>query len=142
MTRVLISSTTTDLSDYRAAAQAVCAEEGMIPVAMERFPALGLSASAGSLERFSGGDVYVGIVAFRYGTIEPGRDRSITEMEFDYAGELGIERLCFLMHPDHVVPPAARERSCERRERLAAFRARLEGSLIRQLFTTVEDFKA
>ncbi|WP_300332684.1 DUF4062 domain-containing protein [Accumulibacter sp.] len=41
-------------------------------------------------------DAYLGIVGLRYGFVPPGQSKSITELEFDAAGEAGKERYLFL----------------------------------------------
>ena len=92
-----------------------------------------------SKRKLSAADVYVGIVAYRYGYIDPGDGRSVTEIEFDYAGELGLQRLCFLSDPDYPWPPEAIDAD---RARVEAFRRRLEQEVIRVTFTTVDDFRA
>ena len=101
MAKVFISSTGKDLTEYREAATAVCLELGLFPIAMEFFAAVGKGATAGSKSKLDDADVYVGIFAHRYGYIEDGYDKSVTEIEFDYAGEKRLDRLCFLLDPKH-----------------------------------------
>jgi hypothetical protein len=138
--RVFVSSTGQDLSAYRAAAFDTCLKLGLLPIAMEFFEAMEAGATEGSKQKLEEADVYVGIFAHRYGYIEEGAERSVTEIEFDFAGERGVERLCFLIDPAHLWPPGAID--VENYERLKAFKVRLEQSPIRSLFTTVDDFQA
>src|ERR671919_155143 len=126
MTNVLISSTGWDLADHRRAAIEVCNRLEFVPKAMEYFPAMPQGPTEGSLLRFSDGDVYVGIFAGKYGTIDVAHDRSITELEYDFAGEQGIDRLCFLADPEHPLLPDAQEQAENRRARLEAFKARIQ----------------
>ena len=42
-------------------------------------------------------DIFIGIYAFRYGFIPEGYDISITHLEYEAAGEVGIPRLIFLI---------------------------------------------
>src|SRR5438045_9492994 len=98
--RVFLSSTGRDLGDYRAAAIAVCNELGLIPVAMEFWESLGRGATAISLTKLDDCDVFVGFFAHRYGYVEDGDDRSVTEREFDHAAGK-MDRLCFVMSADH-----------------------------------------
>src|SRR5262249_11148831 len=93
--KAFISSTSEDLADYRAAAREVCARLSLIPVGMEDFESMGVGATAGSQSKVKESNVYVGIIANRYGYIEAGHDKSVTELEFEYAGRLGLDRLCF-----------------------------------------------
>jgi Domain of unknown function (DUF4062)/NB-ARC domain len=135
----MISSTGRDLSAYRQAAVEACGALGLAPVAMELFEAMGAGAAVGSKRKLATADVYVGIVAYRYGYTDPGDGRSVTEIEFDYAGELGLQRLCFLSDPDYPWPPEAIDAD---RARVEAFRRRVEREVIRATFTTVDDFRA
>jgi hypothetical protein len=136
---VIISSTGLDLRDYREAAEEICKRLHLFPVAMEYFEAMGLGATEGSKRKIDEADVYVGIYAHRYGYIEQGHDKSVTEIEFDYAGERNIERLCFVVDPKWPWPPDAWD--YKNQEPLQSFKARLSASLIRSQFTTVDDLR-
>lgn len=140
MTKVFISSTGKDLVEYRKAAIETCLRLGFEPVAMEQFEAMGLGATAGSLKKLEECDLYVGIFAHRYGYIEDGHDRSVTEMEYDHAatGSHKIERLCFLLDPEHPWPPIHIDYA--NYARLAAFKEKIEKEVIRARFTTVDSF--
>lgn len=136
---VIISSTGLDLRDYREAAEEICKRLHLFPVAMEYFEAMGLGATEGSKRKIDEADVYVGIYAHRYGYIEQGHDKSVTEIEFDYAGQRNIERLCFLVDPKWPWPPEAWD--YKNQERLQSFKSRVDASLIRGQFTTVNDLR-
>lgn len=140
MTKVFISSTSIDLQDYRRAAIELCNRLGMVPVAMEFFESMGRGATEGSRQKLREADLYVGVFAFRYGYIEDGYDRGVTEIEFEYAGELGMERLCFLVDPTFPWPPDSIDYA--NYERLREFKRRLDQAVIRSTFTTVDDFRA
>src|SRR5215210_88011 len=139
MTRVFIGSTGKDLEGYRSAAIGECNRLGLVPVAMEFFEAMGVGATEGSKRQLDDADLYVGIFAHRYGYREEGHEQSVTEIEFDYAGERGLDRLCFLINPDHPWPPRFTDH--ENYPRLEAFKSRIDTALIRAEFTTVEDFR-
>ena len=138
MANVFISSTGKDLTDYRQAAIDVCVRLGLTPVAMEFFEAMGIGATNGSKSKLDEADVYVGVIAHRYGYIEDGYDKSVTEVEFDYAGEKKLKRLCFLLDPKHPWPQDAVDH--ENYKRLEKFKARIN-KLIRAQFTDVNSFK-
>jgi hypothetical protein len=140
MHSAFISSTSRDLAEYRDAAIDVCNSRQIVPIAMEFFEAMGAGATAGSKRALEQADLYVGIVAHRYGYIEDGYDASVTESEFDYAGARGLERLCFLVRPDYPWPPDAID--YEHHDRLNAFKQRLEKAVIRHEFSTLDDFRA
>lgn len=140
MASVFISSTGMDLAEYRAGAIEVCNRLGLIPVAMEFFEAMGAGATQGSVTKLEVADVYVGIFAHRYGFIEPGRAASVTELEFDHAGARRLERLCFMLKEGYPWPPSAVDH--EHIDELNRFKAKVNRQLIRQEFTSVDDFKA
>lgn len=96
-----------------------------------------MGATAGSRSKLDGAGVYVGIIAWRYSYVEPGLTTSVTEAEFDYAEEKEIERLCFILDPNHPWPIDAVD---TQRDAIVAFRAKV-GRLIRAQFTTVDTFK-
>lgn len=133
-----ISSTHEDLKLYRDAAIEVCLSTGIFPIAMEYFEAMDAGATEGSKRKLKEANLYIGIFAHRYGYIETGYDKSVTEIEFDYAGELNLPRLCFLVDPDYPWPVDKIDH--ENYERLEEFKARLEKTLIRARFTTVDNF--
>ncbi len=142
MAKVFIGSTSRDLHAYRQAAIDECNRLGLVPIAMEFFPAIGVGATAGCKRKLDEADLYVGILAHRYGFIEAGQTASVTEIEFDYAGEpRGLERLCFLTDPGKSDPALMELAEPEHRERMADFRARVEASVIRQYFTSLDDFR-
>jgi len=139
MTNVFISSTSVDLTEYRKAAIEVCLRLGFLPIGMEYFGPMGVGATEGSKRKLDEADLYVGIFAHRYGYIEDGYDKSVTEIEFDYAGERQLERLCFIVHPQYEWPNTPQYRDDPSRVKI--FQDRLSKDLIRIYFTSVDDFR-
>ena len=135
--KVFISSTGLDLLEYRQAAIDVCLKLGLLPVAMEHFEAMGVGANEGSKDKLGKCDVYVGIFAYRYGYIEDGYETSVTENEFEYAGQRGLDRLCFVVDPK--TPWPEENRDYENRVKHLEFMTRVN-KLIRAQFTSVDDF--
>jgi hypothetical protein len=140
MPGVFIGSTSRDLQEYRKAAIEECNRLGLAPVAMEFFEAMGHGATKGSQLQLDKADMYVGIFAHRYGYIEESYDKSVTEIEFDYAGERGLERICFVVDSTFPWPPDSIDYA--NYPKLQEFKSRLDKSLIRAQFTTVDDFRA
>ncbi|MEM7308202.1 MAG: NB-ARC domain-containing protein [Planctomycetota bacterium] len=140
MARVFLSSTGADLSAYRQAAIETCLALGLFPVAMEHFEVEGSGAADASTAKLDTCDVYVGVFAHRYGTVDVARGVSIVEHEYDHAGARGVERLCFLVDDEHPWPPSSVDH--EHHAALAAFKERVEGEVVRGRFTTVSDFRA
>lgn len=139
MTRVFIGSTSKDLVDYRQMAIEVCLRLGTMPVAMEFFEVGARGAAELCRRKIDDSDLYVGIIAHRYGHIDPDVNRSITEIEFDHAGERRLDRLCFLVDESYPWPADAIDRG-ENYKHVAAFRARIDRTLVRGQFTTVDNF--
>jgi len=104
--RVFISGTTSDLAEHRAAVIDACLRVGVEPLAVENTDADGTDSIARAADLVDRADVYIGILAFRYGIVPAGQDRSLTEIEYEQAREKGIPRLIFLMSDDHPVRPA------------------------------------
>src|SRR5580692_3760832 len=86
---VMISSTARDLPEHREQVRLACIRAGFEPRwMMEHLTAEDASAVDVSLRMVEDADVYLGILAYRYGTIPPGAEVSITEMEYDQAVKL------------------------------------------------------
>lgn len=137
---VFISSTSRDLTVYRDAAIEVCNRLKLVPIAMEFFEAMSAGATSGSKQKLEESNLYVGIFAHRYGYIEDGYNKAVTEIEFDHAGKLNLDRLCFLVDPTYPWPPDAID--YKNNEQLQRFKSSIDKSLIRSQFTDVNDFKA
>lgn len=137
--KVFISATRQDLDKYCAAAIEECNRLQLVPIDMQYFEAMSAGATEGSLKKVEEADAFVGIYAHRYGYIPAGHEKSITELEYDFASEKGIERLCFLVDPRYPWPPDSIDH--ENYGRLTAFKNRIEKTHIRGTFTTIDSFK-
>jgi hypothetical protein len=82
---------------------AACLSLNFVPKMMEHLPATDADAIQASLNLVDQADVYVGVLAYRYGYVPKGQEISITEMEYRRAEERKIPRLIFLIHKDHLV---------------------------------------
>ena len=100
MARIYVSSTYSDLKEHREKVYRVLRQLGHDAVAMEDYVATDQRPLARCLADVEACDLYVGIVAHRYGHVpehnNPDR-RSITELEYRLAETLGIPRLIFLL---------------------------------------------
>ena len=123
--RVIISSTARDLPEHRKEAMEACRRQGFLAMPMEDLPASDEGAIAVSLGMVDNADIYLGILAHRYGYVPKGHDISITEMEYNRAGERGIPRLMFVMHEEHAIRVGDVEMG-EGAEKLKAFKQRVE----------------
>jgi hypothetical protein len=140
MIKVFLSSTSRDLGPYRQKAIEICRRFDFEPIAMEYFEAMSVGATQGSLRKVDESELYVGIFAHRYGYVEDGYQKAVTELEFDRAYEQNIDRLCFIVDPTYPWPPEAID--YENRDKLEALKRRIDKYHIRAQFTTVDDFGA
>jgi hypothetical protein len=131
MTRIYISSTYSDLKEHREAAARALRRMNKTGVAMEDYVATDERPLDKCLADVASCDAYVGIFAWRYGYVpdkdNPGR-KSITELEYRKAAELGKPRLIFLLDPQASWPPPAMDAVTgegERGARINAMRAEL-----------------
>ena len=92
----MVSSTSRDLPLHREQVRLACERNGFEPRwMMEHLTALNEDPVQASLRMVEEADVYLGILAYRYGTIPSGYNLSITEMEYNRAVELKKPRLVF-----------------------------------------------
>lgn len=103
--RVYISSTYKDLINYRKAAMDAILQFDYTPIGMEHDVASEKRPLDVCLERLGSCQVYVGIIAWRYGYIHPKHDLSITELEYREAERLNISRLIFIVDENINWPP-------------------------------------
>jgi hypothetical protein len=139
--QVFISSTVLDLPEHRAAAVDACLRVGVAPVVMEAFGATETDLLAQSKAILDRSDVYIGILAFRYGFVPPGQTKSLTELEYRRAEELGIPRLVFLMSDDHPVRVADVDTGSSATQ-LKAFKAEVQSASRVATFRSADELKA
>lgn len=87
--QVFVSSTFTDLIQERQAAVEAILTAGHIPAGMELFTAGDESQMEVIKQWIDESDVYLTILAGRYGSTEPNLGKSYTQLEYEYAVEHG-----------------------------------------------------
>ena len=138
---VMISSTARDLPDYRRQAMDACVRQGMFPIMMEHLPAMGDDAISASMAMVDEAEIYLGIIARRYGYIPEGHEISITEMEYNRARERGIPCLIFIMDDD-AAEKTASDDDAAKAAKLSAFKERLKVDQVVNFFETPIDLRA
>ena len=136
----MISSTARDLPEHRGQVEDACLRQGFFPVMMEHLPAADQAISA-SLRMVDSAEIYVGIIAYRYGTVPAGYDISITEMEYNRAVERGIPHPTFLIHQDHPVIGPDVETGAGA-AKLQSFKERLQTENVVNFFKSPADLRA
>jgi hypothetical protein len=94
--RVFISSTSQDLKEYRKEVRETLLRLNLFPIDMAYFGAQDGDATRVSLKEVNSADLYLGIVAWRYGYVPEGAARSVTHQEYDPARALDLPCLFFL----------------------------------------------
>jgi Domain of unknown function (DUF4062) len=123
--QVFVSSTFRDLLDERQAVTTALLEMDAIPAGMELFPASNDDAWNLIQRVIEQSDYYVLIVGGRYGSTDEA-GIGYTEKEYDYAVKCGVPVLPFLHeHPENI-PAGKTELADAAREKLAAFRDKVE----------------
>lgn len=136
---VFISSTSKDLNDYRKAVDASIRRLGLNPINMSHFGSQPGGAVIVSLREVRKADIFVGIIARRYGYVPRGMSKSVTEQEYDEAVQRKIPRLMYVLNPNAYWNENLIEKDATAQERLAAFMERVEQNEVRSLFTGRED---
>ena len=77
------------------------------------------------LDALENSDVYVGLIGKLYGSSPPGRRLSYTELEYNRALELDMEKLVVVMRDDANVPANFVEQDPDQLTRLSRFRNRV-----------------
>jgi len=142
MAKIYLSSTYTDLVDYRKAVYEILRKVGHDVIAMEDYVATDERPAAKCLADVESSKVYAGLIAWRYGYVSPldnPQNRSVTEQEFRKAGEVEIPRLMFLAHKDAIFSDAFRDAKTGDNgggQRIADFRAEIERDFLLSYFKT------
>ncbi|MFZ4701591.1 MAG: DUF4062 domain-containing protein, partial [Candidatus Methylumidiphilus sp.] len=100
---VFISSTFRDNQERRKQVEDAILRGGMQPIGMERFTASN-HPTVEECERLARDcNIYLGIIAHRYGWIPDGKTLSITELEYDAAKE--ADKPCLIFEIDQSIRP-------------------------------------
>jgi hypothetical protein len=136
----MISSTALDLPEHRRHARDACERMSMLPLVMEQMPASPADAATESRRMVEEADFYLGIIAFRYGTILEQEDKSITELEYDRAMERQIPIFIFIAHDEHPVSFRDVEKGAGA-PKLEALKERLRKAHVVRTFRSAEELR-
>jgi len=141
LTKVYVSATFRDLEECRSAVMLALRRLRVEDVAMESYVAEDRRPVERCLADVAECDLYVGIFAWRYGFIPAGYDRSITELEYRHAEDLGKPRLIFLLDEEAPWPRIHIDRGTDA-DKLEALRAELSDRHMCSTFTGPGDLAA
>ncbi|MCK6576545.1 MAG: tetratricopeptide repeat protein [Anaerolineae bacterium] len=136
MKNVFISSTSRDLQPYRDAVKAAVERLDLRPIDMRNFGAQPGGAVGVSVREVQKADIFLGILAHRYGYIPEGASKSVTEQEYDEAVRLHLPRLMYFIDPVFPWDEALVEADEQAQARLADFKHRVERQDVRSFFST------
>lgn len=123
--QVFISSTFVDLADERRAVMQALLEMDCMPAGMELFPAADedqWTLIKGVIEQ---SDYYLVILGGRYGSMTE-EGISYTEMEYDYAVEIGVPVMGFVIADPGEVPVKKTDRNDAASKKLDEFRTKVQ----------------
>ncbi|OOE32467.1 hypothetical protein BZG04_15200 [Salinivibrio kushneri] len=127
--QVFVSSTYEDLKGERDQIIKAILEMGHIPVGMEMFSAADDEQWKIIKRQIDESDYYVVAVAHKYGSVtEDGI--SYTEKEYDYATEIGVPVLGFVIDRSASWPSTLMEDSADKRASLEAFKDKIKSRLV------------
>lgn len=146
--RVFVSSTYEDLQEERRTVRDVLdrLREAHVHtrlsiefVGMELFPGNTHPSKKVMLSSLDTCQIYVGIIGWRYGSIDPETDCSMTRIEYSHAIEKGKEILIYLKSEEAAVPVRFVDRYEPASTKLRDFRRELEARHQRSEFKTPDE---
>jgi Domain of unknown function (DUF4062)/NB-ARC domain len=138
--RIYVSSTYSDLRLHRERVRSALRKLGHVDIAMEHYPSEGRPPLDKCHEDVAGCDLFLGILAFRYGYIPPGENRSVTELEYRKALDTGKPCLFFLLKEDASWPINQIEFTAL--EKIKALRKEVQEKFLISFFTDADDLEA
>lgn len=137
--QVFISSTYLDLKEERLAIVQTLLESDAFPAGMEMFPASDEDAWGLITRVINDSDYYLLVIGGKYGSVDPSEDISYTEKEFNYACSIGKPVMAFLHGDPSELKVGQSELEEPAREKLAAFREKVQKTKHVKFWTTTDD---
>jgi hypothetical protein len=126
--QIFLSSTYEDLRQEREAVAKAILELGDIPVGMEMFSAADEDQWKLIRRQIEQSDYYMVLIAHRYGSMV--ENISFTEREYDYASEIGVPVLGFIIEATADWPANWIDTDPDVRARLDAFKAKVKSRMV------------
>ena len=136
--QVFISSTFIDLEDERREVIQALLELDCIPAGMELFQASDDNQWALIKRVIKACDYYMVIIGGRYGSVHPVTGKSYTQMEYEFAQEMGIPTIGFVHKNPGSIAADKSEALPERRQKLEKFKELVKMKTVRYWETAHE----
>lgn len=137
--RVFISSTFSDLAEYREAVIGILTRYDFQTVLLEDFGAIDNPPLEATYRAIQSCELVIILIAYRFGYVPPDTDKSLTEVDYDAARLLGKLTFCFLLDERQPWPPNQVDANLTK---VKAFRDRISKEGPVAYFTTPEDLAA
>lgn len=137
--QVFISSTYADLKEERRKILDILLMADCIPAGMEAFVASDVEQFEVIKKVIELCDYYILIIGKRYGSINEQTGLSYTEMEYEYAKELGIPVLVFALDESVEVSPDKMDSELEKMEALQKFRQKALTNRLATIWKTQDE---
>jgi hypothetical protein len=138
---VFVSSTFTDMQNYRRKVSDALTQLETIVRGMEQFGSKPGSPVEECLLVVRSCRLYVGIFGMRYGTVPEGYDKSMTHLEYDEAQSLALPSLIYILDGDQPISTKDVETG-PGADKLQALKEHLKKRHVVSFFTTPEDLQA
>lgn len=137
--RVFVSSTYNDLKRHRVAVREALVRMGQVARGMEYFGSRPEPPKVVCLEEVRSCGVYIGLIAMRYGSLDPATGRSLTHLEYEEAQKLGLPSLIYLLNEEEQPWLLKDVDKGEDADRLTDFKTELMSCHTVSFFTTPDD---
>jgi len=135
---IFIGSTYEDLKEYRHEVQTVLIKYETIIKGMEFFGSTANTPLNECLKKIRESQIYIGIFAHRYGSVDEETGKSFTQIEYEEAQKLNLPSLIYIIDDNQPVPPKYIDEG-EKKEKLAVLKALLKKKHNLSIFTTPDN---
>lgn len=136
---IFISSTFTDLQQHRKSVWEILEKYDVHVLGMEQFGARTEAPIQTCLNAVERADIYIGIIAYRRGSVNSDTGKSFTQMEYEKAVELNKEVLIYLINENDSLVKSGDIDFGEARENLLQFKQVLKEKHTVDFFCSPED---